>query len=102
MHISESQSSISKDLPSLHEARYLERSLSPRKRSHSVNEYDHSRLKDFTERIKHTFEYKLKTFKGNTRGQYIHQPFITLETLLRELPVEIPLNVEISKLPFPS
>jgi glycerophosphodiester phosphodiesterase len=98
MYISKAQSQSPRgDLPSMAETRHLERSEVRRTRSLSLNAYEDSRTTDFNERMKHTFEFKLKGFKGNTTGDYIHESFITLKELLEKLPEPIAFNIEISK-----
>ncbi|KAI9675829.1 MAG: Glycerophosphocholine phosphodiesterase [Trizodia sp. TS-e1964] len=73
-------------------------SFPQRRRSYSFDEPNDHRITDLTNRMKHTFEYKQKGFKGNTRGSYIHEPFITLRELLSKTPDSLPLNIEISKI----
>ncbi|OKL55438.1 hypothetical protein UA08_09296 [Talaromyces atroroseus] len=70
-------------------------SLDQRSRSLSYNDGCENAHKDLTERMTHTFEYKKIGFKGNTRGNYIHGPFLTLDDLLSRTPDSIALNVEI-------
>lgn len=48
------------------------------------------------ERIKHTHKFKVKGFKGNIRGEQIHAPFTTLEAMLRILPEELGIDIELS------
>ncbi len=74
-----------------HGKRQRRRALS----SSSVN--DELRLQDFNDRMRVTLDLKLKSFKGNTRGPFIQESFVTLEDLLLKLPERIPLNMEISK-----
>ncbi|KAI9780710.1 MAG: Glycerophosphocholine phosphodiesterase [Peltula sp. TS41687] len=99
MYISEAQSPQS-DLSSKAKAKCLEgferqADRGRRSRSRSLNTYDDYQAKDLLERMKRTFEFKLKGFKGNTRGDYIHEPFVTLQELLRELPEAVGFNIEI-------
>lgn len=90
------------------ETRYLERcgdqvDANHRSRSHSLSVYEQSRAKSLVERMKHTFEYKLKeprgfdAFKGNTRSNYIQASFMTLENLFVKLPESIKFDIEISE-----
>lgn len=72
----------------------------PRSRSRSLDTRNDHRIADLNNRMKHTFMYKHKGFKGNTRGNYIHDSFITLEDLLSKTPNSITLNIEISKHSF--
>ncbi|KAL3456696.1 ankyrin repeat-containing domain protein [Aspergillus heterothallicus] len=54
------------------------------------------------EQLEDTFEFKQKGFKGNNRGNYIHEPFITLADLLSQTPDSMAQNIEISKLTWPT
>ena len=56
-------------------------------------------LSSLIDQLKNTFEFKQKGFKGNTRGSYIHEPFLTLHDLLCQTPDSVALNIEISKGP---
>lgn len=47
-------------------------------------------------RVKQTFDYQCRGIKGNTRGDTIHDQFITLEQLLTTLPLSIGMDIEIS------
>ena len=49
---------------------------------------------DMSERMKHTRDFKLKGFKGNSRGNFIQAPFTTLEEMLKRLPQHIGFNIE--------
>ena len=49
------------------------------------------------ERMKHTRDFKIKGFKGNSRGDFIQAPFTTLEEMFRKLPQSIGFNIEMSK-----
>ncbi|KAL9117771.1 MAG: hypothetical protein Q9187_005689 [Circinaria calcarea] len=66
-----------------------------RSRSRSLNEYGDNRTTELMERMKNTFDFKLKGFKANTRGNYIHNPLVTLKEVLQNLPESIGLNVEL-------
>lgn len=70
---------------------------SQRHRSLSSHAHDDYRTKDLVERMQHTFEFQLKGFKGNTRGDYIQEPFTTLAEMLERLPVSIAFDIELSK-----
>lgn len=71
--------------------------IAPRLRSRSLDIRNDYRTAELTERMKHTFGFKLKSFKANTRGNYIQEAFITLNDLLSKTPDSMTLNVEISK-----
>lgn len=99
MHISHSQSEASHgDLLAIDAmVRCAEKSPSKRVRSRSFNKSDESRTKAFRDRIKHTWDFQSTGYKGNTRGDYIHQPFTTLAEVLQRLPPSMPLDIELSK-----
>jgi glycerophosphodiester phosphodiesterase len=101
MHISHSQSEGSHSDLSSADAVTRGVNISPRKRirSSSFNVSDESRTKVFRDRIKHTWDFKNTGYKGNTRGDYIHQPFTTLVEVLQKLPPSMPLDIELSKYP---
>lgn len=69
----------------------------PRLRSRSLDTRNDYRIDELTERMKHTFGFNVKGFKANTRGNYIQEPFITLDDLLSKTPASMTLNIEISK-----
>ncbi|KAL8678176.1 MAG: hypothetical protein Q9186_005467, partial [Xanthomendoza sp. 1 TL-2023] len=69
--------------------------LSKQLRTLSVNTSTVVETETFMARIKHTFDYKSRGCKGNTRGDFIHDTYVTLEQLLRKLPSDIALNIEI-------
>lgn len=69
-----------------------------RQRSYSLDPNNTHRPVQLLEQLEHTFEFKQNGFKGNTRGNYIHEPFITLADLLSQTPDSMALNIEISKL----
>ena len=71
-----------------------------RPRSYSHDESENLRQEDFVNRMKTTLAYKVRGFKGNTRGQFIQQSFTTLDEILRTLPDSLGFNIEISKI-FP-
>jgi glycerophosphodiester phosphodiesterase len=49
---------------------------------------------DMTERMKHTRDFKMKGFKGNSRGNFIQAPFTTLEEMFIKLPDTVGFNIE--------
>ncbi len=83
------------------ETEYFKTPMSKKVRTLSVNASDGVETKAFMARVKHTFDYKSRGCKGNTRGDFIHDTFVTFEQLLRDLPLNIALNIEISKLQPP-
>jgi glycerophosphodiester phosphodiesterase len=54
---------------------------------------------ELTERMKHTRDFKMKGYKGNSRGTFIQAPFTTLEEMFRKLPESTSFNIEMSMLP---
>ncbi|EEP80369.1 conserved hypothetical protein [Uncinocarpus reesii 1704] len=64
-----------------------------RQRSMSVGE--ELGVPNLDERMKHTRDFKKKGFKGNTRGNHIQAPFVTLEQLFKELPKSVGFNMEL-------
>ncbi|KAJ0416242.1 Glycerophosphodiester phosphodiesterase domain-containing protein, partial [Aspergillus carlsbadensis] len=67
----------------------------PRLRSYSLDSSRNRKPTYILEQLKNTFEFKQKGFKGNTRGEYIHEPFLTLDELLSQTPDSVALNLEI-------
>ncbi len=67
-----------------------------RSRAHSLDQTTNLRSRSLFERMKHTYEFNLKGFKGNIRGEHIHAPFTTLEEMLRTLPKELGIDIELS------
>jgi glycerophosphodiester phosphodiesterase len=63
-----------------------------RQRSHSLgsNAPDY----DMAERMKHTRDFKIKGYKGNSRGHFIQAPFTTLEEMFVKLPDTVGFNIE--------
>lgn len=73
--------------------------LSRRPRSYSV---DNSKQKnihrshqvELAERMKHTRDFKIKGYKGNSRGNFIQEEFTTLEKMFKKLPETTGFNIE--------
>lgn len=78
------------------ETEYSKTPLSRKVRTLSVNANDGVETKAFMARVKHTFDFNSRGCKGNTRGDFIHDTFLTFEQLLRNLPPSIALNIELS------
>ena len=55
-------------------------------------------MSEMSERMKHTRDFKIKGFKGNSRGNFIQAPFTTLEEMFKKLPESIGFNIEMSRL----
>lgn len=66
-------------------------------RARSLSRDQERGAKEVQDRMKHTVDFKIKGFKGNTRGDFIQDSFTTLEELLIELPKSLCLNVEFSR-----
>lgn len=67
-----------------------------RSRAHSFDHAANLSSRSLLERMKHTYEFKQKGFKGNIRGEHIHAPFTTLEEMLRTLPEVLGIDIELS------
>ena len=63
-------------------------------RSYSVGAKEPELRPDIRERMRHTRDFKEKGFKGNSRGDSIQAPFTTLEEILKTLPLEVGINIE--------
>lgn len=66
------------------------------KRANSLSAVDatEGRPDLMAERMKHTRDFKLKGYKGNSRGNFIQAPFTTLEEMFRTLPESTGFNIE--------
>lgn len=65
-----------------------------RPRSCSVDTSNQSHTLELTERMKHTRDFKIKGYKGNSRGNFIQAPFTTLEEMFKKLPESTGFNIE--------
>ena len=65
-----------------------------RERAQSLGARGSTPMTDMSERMKHTRDFKLKGYKGNSRGTFIQAPFTTLEEMLKTLPEQIGFNIE--------
>ncbi|KAI9803355.1 MAG: Glycerophosphocholine phosphodiesterase [Piccolia ochrophora] len=65
-----------------------------RSRSLSLSTSKQESVHDLSERMKHTRDFKMKGFKGNSRGNFIQAPFTTLEEMFKKLPQSIGFNIE--------
>ncbi len=52
---------------------------------------------EMKERMRHTRDFRIKGFKGNSRGDFIQAPFTTLEEVFKTLPESVGFNIEMSK-----
>ncbi|KAK0125575.1 Glycerophosphocholine phosphodiesterase [Cadophora gregata f. sp. sojae] len=67
-----------------------------RSRSRSLNTLvEENKYRNLINGMRHTFEYRRKGFKGNLRGEHIHSSFTTLEELLRSIPEEVHIDIEL-------
>ncbi|KAF2813444.1 GDPD-domain-containing protein [Mytilinidion resinicola] len=99
LHISEHQTPRSSRAPSPDDARSAQvgkgvRSSQRRPRSYSMDTSNQSHTVDLAERMKHTRDFKMKGYKGNSRGTFIQAPFTTLEEMFRKLPESTGFNIE--------
>ncbi|KAK4494744.1 hypothetical protein PRZ48_014100 [Zasmidium cellare] len=60
-------------------------------RSYSVGAPSQDKSHD---RLKNTRDFKAKGFKGNMRGEFIQQPFTTLEEMFKTIPETVGFNIE--------
>lgn len=67
---------------------------SRRPRAYSLGNEDREGSVEMQERMKHTRDFKIKGFKGNSRGNFIQAPFTTLEEMFKKLPESIGFNIE--------
>ncbi|KAG7002011.1 hypothetical protein G7Y79_00029g063070 [Physcia stellaris] len=99
MYISNAQSTED-DIVSSAEGTNLAR-VEHKRRSYSVNICEQPKAKSLIDRMKHTFEFKLKesrgfdSYKGNIRTKHIQSAFATLEDLLTQLPESVSFDIEI-------
>ena len=70
------------------------RSEKRKTRSASVSNIENVSSIDLYERMKHTRAFKEKGFKGNSRGNFIQEPFTTLEEMFHKLPESTGFNIE--------
>ncbi|KAF2120467.1 Glycerophosphoryl diester phosphodiesterase family-domain-containing protein [Lophiotrema nucula] len=49
---------------------------------------------ELSERMKHTRDFKIKGYKGNSRGNFIQDSFTTLEEMFKKLPESTGFNIE--------
>jgi glycerophosphodiester phosphodiesterase len=101
MHISKAQAPLG-NLSFTARTRHLvefrsQPSYRRRPRSCSLDSFDDGKTRDFMDRMKQTFEFKLKGFKGNIRGDHIHGSFTALEELLQVIPETVGIDIKISK-----
>ena len=67
-----------------------------RSRAQSLDQTTAVRSHSILHRLKHTYEFKLKGFKGNIRGEHIQAPFTILEEMLCTLPESLGIDIELS------
>ncbi|GAP88639.1 putative glycerophosphodiester phosphodiesterase GDE1 [Rosellinia necatrix] len=66
----------------------------PKPRSLSVDLSAKSKDTSLEERMKYTLNYKKTGYKANTRGNFVQQPFATLEELFKKVPETVGFNIE--------
>ena len=79
------------------ESAYLKERLSRKTRTLSLNASDGIESKAFNATIEHALDLQSRGCKRNTRGDFIHDTYVTFKELLKNLPLNIALNIEISK-----
>ncbi|KAK8088185.1 glycerophosphocholine phosphodiesterase Gde1 [Apiospora hydei] len=47
------------------------------------------------QRMKHTVDYSIRNMKGNTRGDFIHDRFVTLRQLFEKFPEHVSFDIEL-------
>ncbi|KAL9085047.1 MAG: hypothetical protein Q9165_007788 [Trypethelium subeluteriae] len=65
-----------------------------RRQSYSAGMSEEKYTTGLSERMKHTRDFKIKGFKGNSRGHSIKAPFTTLEEMFKQLPESVGFNIE--------
>jgi glycerophosphodiester phosphodiesterase len=76
-----------KDSPQMRVIRGMDRQRSL-SMGHKLHDFD------MAEKMKHTRDFKEKGYKANSRGNFIQEPFATLEQLLLKLPESVGFNIE--------
>lgn len=103
LHVSEGQtpreSRPASPSPKAAVDRVAERNIRPRMRSYSMDMTKQKNVHaahtlELSERMKHTRDFKMKGFKGNSRGNFIQSPFATLEQMFKKLPESTGFNIE--------
>jgi len=79
------------------ETEYFRTPLRRRVRALSLSASDSVETEALRDRVKHTFDYNSRGYKGNTRGDFIHDAFVTFEQLLTQLPPHIGMDIELSQ-----
>jgi len=67
-----------------------------RPRSRSVTTTYEKGSDELKNRMMHTVDFMKKSFKPNTRGDFVHSTFATLKDVLCNIPKDIGFNMEIS------
>jgi glycerophosphodiester phosphodiesterase len=104
LHVSEGQTPRQSRPTSPEETRTIDKGngtkpAQRRMRSYSVdiskqkNIHNHHNM-ELSERMKHTRDFKMKGYKGNSRGNFIQAPFTTLEEMFKKLPESTGFNIE--------
>lgn len=97
MHINNEQSN--QRLPasfSEEDTTFIKTPLRRKVRRPSLHASDRRQTEPSMARVRHTLNYSSRGCKGNARGDFIHDSFITFEELLTTLPKDIGLDIEIS------
>ncbi|KAH8784838.1 hypothetical protein F5882DRAFT_518383 [Hyaloscypha sp. PMI_1271] len=78
------------------ETEYFRTPLRRRVRALSLSASDSVETEALRDRVKHTFDYNSRGYKGNTRGDFVHDAFVTFEQLLTQLPPHIGMDIELT------
>ncbi|KAI9724185.1 MAG: Glycerophosphocholine phosphodiesterase [Chrysothrix sp. TS-e1954] len=97
LHVSESRTPRSSRPTSPNDIDTTQRPQHPGhrlQRANSLNSIAELRGPDMSRRMKHTRDFKMKGYKGNSRGNSIQSPFTTLEQMFKKLPEHVGFNIE--------
>ncbi|KAK7989591.1 hypothetical protein PG990_006453 [Apiospora arundinis] len=70
-------------------------SLPPRRPSRSLCGRQNLVSNAMLQRMKHTVDYSIRNMKGNTRGDFIHDRFITLRQLFEKFTEDVSFDIEL-------
>ncbi|KAK8050430.1 hypothetical protein PG994_012160 [Apiospora phragmitis] len=70
-------------------------SLASSRRSRSLCGRQNPVSNAMLQRMKHTVDYSIRNMKGNTRGDFIHDRFVTLRQLFEKFPEDVSFDIEL-------
>ncbi|KAK7951193.1 GDPD-domain-containing protein [Apiospora aurea] len=70
-------------------------SLPPTRQSRSLCGRQNPVSNAMLQRMKHTVDYSIRNMKGNTRGDFIHDRFVTLRQLFEKFPEDVSFDIEL-------